>query len=211
MNTHTFQLGDLQTNTYLVEQNGKAIIIDPADDAAFLTDELLRRILTPVGLYGTHGHFDHMLAAGELQLNFSIPYYLHEKDMFLVRRANKTAKHFLGYDPVFISPQNISYLETDTHTNNLFTFDVLHIPGHTPGSVAFYFRDEQTLFVGDTLFAGSIGRVDASYSDRLLMKDSLDTLFQLPPETVVYPGHGEITSIGFEKKNAKSYYQLLLR
>lgn len=211
MTIHTFKLGDLQTNTYVVEKEGKAIIIDPADDASFITEELLRRRITPVGMYGTHGHFDHMLAVGELQLNFSIPFFLNEKDIFITKRVKKTAKYFHGYDPVFIPPQTITHLQNGLHSIDLFVFNILHIPGHTPGSVAFYFPNDQLLFVGDTLFAGSIGRVDASYSDKIAMRNSLNSLFQLPPETIVYPGHGELTSIGMEKKYKEEYAHLLSR
>lgn len=208
---HTFRLGDLQTNTYLLEHNGEAIIIDPADDAQFITEELMRRRLHLVALIGTHGHFDHMLAVGELQLNFSVPYYLNTHDTFLIDRSRATAHHFLGYKPIFLVPEGIAPLPMNTFTIAHFSFTVLSTPGHTPGSSSLYLPGEGCVFTGDTLFLGTIGRIDFSYADRKKMKESLHTLFTLPPTTIVYPGHGELTSIGMERKNKKEYFQLLSR
>jgi glyoxylase-like metal-dependent hydrolase (beta-lactamase superfamily II) len=211
MTIHTFRLGDLQTNTYVLEHDGEAIVIDPADEAQFLTEELMRRRLRLVALVCTHGHFDHMLAVGELQLNFKVPYYLNTKDTFLIDRSLETAQHFLGHKPIFLVPQTITPLPMNVVTIGTFSFSVLNTPGHTPGSSSLYFPDEGCVFTGDTLFLGAIGRVDFSYADPEEMKKSLQTLFTLPPVTIVYPGHGELTSIGMEQKNKSEYFQLLSR
>jgi len=192
---HTFRLGDLQTNTYILEKEGFAIIIDPADDATFITEELQRRRLTPLAIYGTHGHFDHMLAVGEMQMNFSIPYYLHTKDAFLIQRVDSTAQHFLGYRPVFLPPNNTQTPPIGDQHIGPFSFRIIHTPGHTPGSLSFYFEDEQALFTGDTLFFESIGRSDHSYGNKKELSQSISLLLTLPVHTIVYPGHGELTSI----------------
>lgn len=192
---HTFRLGDLQTNTYILEREGNAIIIDPADDAPFITEELQRRRLSPLAIYGTHGHFDHMLAVGEMQMNFSIPYYLHTKDVFLIQRVDSTAQHFLGYRPVFLPPNNIQTPPIGDQHIGPFSFRILHTPGHTPGSVSFYFEDERAIFTGDTLFFDSIGRSDHSYGSKKELSQSVSLLLTLPVQTIVYPGHGELTSI----------------
>lgn len=211
MKIHTFRLGDLQTNTYLLENEGEAVIIDPADEAQFLTEELMRRRLHLAGVVGTHGHFDHMLAVGELQINFDIPYYLNTSDSFLVDRAVETARHFLGYEPVFLKPNSIRPIPQGAVTIGGITFSIIETPGHTPGSISFFVPEEGCVFTGDTLFFGSIGRVDFSYANAKQMMHSLQTLFDLPPSTIVYPGHGEMTSIGMEQKNKAEYFQLLSR
>lgn len=110
MKISIFSLGQLQTNCYLLEQNGECIIIDPADDAGFLLEELSRRNLKLMALLATHGHFDHIMAVGEIQLSFAVPFYISEKDLFLVKRVKETARHFLGYEPFVVPPKQINSL-----------------------------------------------------------------------------------------------------
>jgi glyoxylase-like metal-dependent hydrolase (beta-lactamase superfamily II) len=190
-----YRLGQLQANCYFLIEDNKCIIIDPADDAGFLLEELQRKKLKPITLLATHGHFDHVLAVGEIQMSFDIPFYIHQDDLFLVKRLNETAIHFLGYNPHAIQPKNIKLLNNNLLGIADFELRIISTPGHTPGGVCFYFEKEKTVFTGDTLFKDGIGRYDFSYSSYTDLQNSLKKLFQLPKEIVVYPGHGETTRI----------------
>lgn len=194
-----FPLGQLQTNCYFLIENGKCLIIDPGDEAGFILEEIQRRKLKLVGILATHGHFDHVASAGEIQLSFNVPFYILEKDLFLITRLNETAKHFLGYNPSIIKPKNIKYLHEGKFDMLDFTFKILFSPGHTPGSCCFYFKKEAVIFTGDTLFKNGIGRYDFSYSSKKDLYKSLDILLKLPKTTIVYSGHGEETNIESEK------------
>lgn len=150
MNVHTYTLGQLSTNCYLIENGKQAVIIDPVDSADFLLEEISRHNLTLMALLATHGHFDHILAAGEIQLAFtgarSVPLYLNENDVFLVNRMEQSARYFLGYNPVTIKPSMIEPLQDGVLNVEPFQFVVIPTPGHTPGSVSFYWNNQSTLF-----------------------------------------------------------------
>lgn len=202
MNILRFPLGQLQANCYFLINDKECLIIDPGDEANFITEELQRKKLKLVGMISTHGHFDHVMAAGEVQLSIpGTPFYLHQADIFLMKRMVETAKYFLGYDPVVPSPQKITPLKVGKQKIGSFAFEVIETPGHTPGSSSIYFQKEKVIFTGDTLFKGSIGRYDFSYSDPLVLRDSLMRLFTLPSDTIVYPGHGVSTQIIIEKES----------
>ncbi|MFA6533243.1 MAG: MBL fold metallo-hydrolase, partial [Patescibacteria group bacterium] len=107
-------------------------------------------------------------------------------------RLDETAKHFLGFDPHFIKPKNIKYIQENFSITD-YELRIIKTPGHTPGSCCFYFEEENALFTGDTLFKEGIGRTDLSYSSKEDLKKSLKKIFELPRETIVYSGHGEDT------------------
>lgn len=200
MDILTFPLGQLQANCYFLIEDKNCIIIDSGDDAAFILEEIQRRNLFLRAIIATHGHFDHIMAVGEIQLSFPVPFYIFKQDHFLVDRVGETAKHFLGYESHIIKPKKTRYLQQKNIQLSIFNFQILHTPGHTPGSACFYFRKEQTVFTGDTLFKESVGRFDHSYSSRTQLKKSLEKIFKLPDETIIYSGHGEVTSLAAEKK-----------
>jgi len=196
-----YSLGQLLSNCYFLIKDNQVILIDPGDEASFILDEIQRQKLNLVGIFATHGHFDHIGAVGEIQRSFDVPFYINQKDMFLVKRLNETAKYFLGYNPYFLSPKNIKELNKKAFHVSRFTFNVIPTPGHTPGSVCFYFQDEKIIFTGDTLFKSGIGRYDFSYSNKKELFQSLKKILDLPEETIVYPGHGDKTTINNEKIN----------
>ncbi len=199
MKIYPYSLGELQANCYLLHEDKDALLIDPGDDANLLLEELQRKNLNLVGILATHGHFDHVMAAGEIQLGIpSTPFYIHQKDQFLIDRVESTAEHFLGHRPIVIPPQKTTFLTSGEFQISTFKFQILHTPGHTPGSICIYFPDEKIIFTGDTLFAGAVGRTDLSYSNKKDMKASLKQLAALPEEVTVYPGHGEETIIANE-------------
>lgn len=190
-----YSLGQLQANCYFLINNQDCLIIDPADDASFILEELQRQQLNLIGMLATHGHFDHIGAAGEIQLSLNVPLYIFKEDQFLIVRLNETAKYFLGFDPHFLKPKNLQYLKEGNFRISDLEFRILFSPGHTPGSCCFYFKEENVVFTGDTLFKDGIGRTDLSYSSQDDLKKSLKKIFKLPEETIIYPGHGEETLI----------------
>ena len=218
MKIYRYSLGQLQANCYFLVVDEECLIIDPADDASFILEEVQRRKLKLVGMLATHGHFDHVMAAGEIQLSIetqmsavethssaSLQLWIKEKDLFLIDRLTESAKYFLGYSLNIMKPIAIKHLIAIEKKFSNFGIQVINTPGHTPGSVCFYIAKEKIIFTGDTLFKNGIGRYDFSYSNKADLKKSLVKLLKLPEETIVYSGHGESTTIGKEKDKIKIY------
>lgn len=201
MTIKKYPLGPLQANCYFLIEERDLLLVDPGDEASFVLEEIQRQRLNLVGIFATHGHFDHIGAVGEIQQSFNVPFYINEKDLFLVKRLNETAQYFLGYNPYFLLPNKIENLEIKNSLKiKNFKLKIISSSGHTPGSVCFYFEKQKIMFTGDTLFKDGVGRTDFSYSSSLDLKQSLLKIFSFPKETIVYPGHGEITTIGKEVK-----------
>lgn len=191
MDIFTYPLGQLQSNCYIVRKDQDCIIVDPGDSAEFILEEVQRKQLHPLALLATHGHFDHIMASGEIQLSFNIPLYIHEKDMFLVKRLKSTAQHFLQTREPIIPPINIKHLSSGILEVGPFKLEVLETPGHTPGGCCFYFKDEGVIFTGDTIFKEEVGNYSHQYSSLVDLKKSLSLLSKLPDVTLVYSGHGD--------------------
>ena len=187
-----YPVGEMAANCYFLidDLTNDCFIIDPGDDAEFLSTEILSRHLKPKAILLTHAHFDHLLATLELSLNFSLPVYLHPKDHFLYQKAFSSARHFQPQGSTLRPPTTTQPLSDHQRLKlGQEQVEVLHTPGHTPGSVCFYFKSH--LFTGDTLFAEGPGRADRSYSSPQDLKTSLKQLYNLPSDTLVYPGHQE--------------------
>lgn len=103
-----YSLGELQANCYFLIDDDQCIIVDPADDAPFILEELQRKRLRLLGLFATHGHFDHIMAAGEIQLSLDVPFYFFREDLSLVKRLNETADYFLGHSQAVIYPKKLN-------------------------------------------------------------------------------------------------------
>ncbi|MCW1949624.1 MAG: MBL fold metallo-hydrolase [Candidatus Shapirobacteria bacterium] len=196
-------LGQLETNCYLVwdEETKDGLVIDPADDGVAISEELINKGINLVGVVMTHGHFDHSLAALDLKLIYNVPVYINSKDKFLLDRQDETAKHFLKMK---IETPNLLKIDKDLEEIEEISFgksklEVIKTPGHTPGSVCLYGKEDNLLFSGDTLFKDLRGRTDFKYGSTKKIFVSLKKLMELPEETDVYSGHGEPTSIGREK------------
>jgi len=195
-------LGQLQTNCYLVidKKSSKAIIIDPGDDADYVERIIADKNCKPLQIVATHGHFDHILAVTELKLAYKIPFLINKKDEFLVGRMQDSAIHFLGInvDPPPSIDGFITQKEITVGGNKL---QVIETPGHTPGSICLYSKVDEVLIAGDLIFAdGGVGRTDFSYSNHEQLKDSLTKILKLPPETKIFPGHGQATTVGHESQ-----------
>ncbi len=195
-----FSLGQLQANCYFLIEKNNCLIIDPGDEASFILQYLQRERLNLVGLLATHGHFDHIMAVGEIQESFPVPFCVNKQDLFLVKNVKEASSYFLGYQPAILPIKIIKYFNQQRQLKiKNFSFKVLFTPGHTPGSVCFYFSKDKVLFTGDTLFKQGIGRYDFSYSDKNQLQKSLQKIFKLPMETKIFPGHGESSFLEKEK------------
>lgn len=193
-------VGQLQANCYLVwdEKEEEGIVIDPGDAGDFIIDKIQRFGFKPKMIVATHGHFDHILAATEVKLAFNIPFLIHQADLFLLRRMATSARFFTG-----VTPDPAPTVDKFLKEGQLIKFgkeklEVIETPGHSPGGVSFYKKG--VLFSGDTLFKMGVGRTDFPYASEEELKKSLKKLFKLSSETVIYPGHGEETTIGEEKE-----------
>jgi hydroxyacylglutathione hydrolase len=192
------QVGRMQSNCYIIydEDERKAVIIDAGDDADYIIKNIESNQADPVKIIATHGHFDHNMASYELQTAYNIPYLISEKDQFLIKKMKDSAKLFLGI-PSVKTPRPDAFLKKGDKVNiGKSYFKIIDIPGHTPGSIALYNPVERIIFSGDTIFEmGSIGRYDFSYSNKSDLFGSIEKIMSLPKETLIYPGHGEVTSV----------------
>lgn len=203
----THPLGELQANCYFLIEDKDCVIIDAGDSADFILEKVSRQNLNVKAIVATHGHFDHVMAVGELQASLDAPFYISSKDQFLLDRVAETAKHFLGHVPIVIPIKESTNLEQDSLQATGFGLQVIPTPGHTPGSVCIYSKDEAALFTGDTLFKDGIGRYDFSYSNKKQLLESIGHLMKsLPEDTLVYSGHGDITTLGEEEKNFNNFF-----
>lgn len=195
-------LGAVSTNVYLVFYNGNCLIVDPSDEAERIISCIEARKAKPLAVLITHGHFDHIMAAPVLAKKYGIKIYAGEADRQLLEDSKlNLGQSFLG--------ENFT-MEADEYLKNGdelefedFKLKVMYTPGHTVGSISFYSDDledneafKKVMFTGDALFAGSIGRVDFPTGNEAAMRRTLEEVFKkIPPETVVFPGHGAATTI----------------
>ena len=207
MEIKTLKVGDLRTNCYLVSEGGEGLVIDPGAEPEKIIKEIGDLKIKAIIL--THGHYDHVTSAFSLKEKLGAPIMIGEKDESLMvlstgKRADKLLK---DKDKFVICPasllQKYNVLRDPALRDNL-SFVIIETPGHTPGGISLYNEKEKVVFTGDTLFAGDWGRTDLPGSSEAEMQLSLQELLKLPPETKVYPGHGQATTIGDEKNLLKS-------
>lgn len=197
MTIRCLPLGPMQANCYLLsDDEGQTAVIDPGDEAASILEAVRANGLSVAWILLTHAHFDHMLAADEIRRATGAPLAVYEADAPAMTEPRRSLT-MLVQDPP--PPFTADRLLTDGEELAVgeLRLTVLHTPGHTPGSCCFLCGD--TLFSGDTLFAGAIGRTDFPGGDDQAMTASLRLLTALEPHMQVYPGHGESTTLGREK------------
>ncbi len=191
--------GMIQENCYIVQAEGRddCVVVDPGDEYPKLKAAIGDRRVGAVLL--THGHFDHIMAAGEMERDFGAPVYVGAEDAEMLNDITKSDyTGMLGLTRAdWPAIDAASFGETLSVCGMDFT--VLATPGHSRGSVCLYLKDEAVLFSGDTLFRAGYGRLDLYGGKMGAMLKSLKRLFTLPGEVEVYPGHGDATTIGEEK------------
>lgn len=197
----TCVLGPVSTNCYLVyNQSGKeALIVDPADNGSYILDQCKELGVTPTAVLFTHGHFDHIMAAEEIRSALLVKLYASEEEAALLQDASLNLSQSMGRQKVELTPD---CLVKDGQILELagYRWQVIATPGHTAGSVCYWNEEEGVLLSGDTLFANSLGRTDLPTSDSsAIIRSIAHKLFLLPEDTMVYPGHGNPTTIGHEK------------
>ena len=205
LHTRIFSFNPLQTNCTVLWADGSpaCAVVDPGMSSPEGLQELLDCFsahgLTPEAILLTHGHFDHIWGVNRLLERFPVPVYLHPSDEHIMEQLTAGFPGMQGFQ--FLRHQFASEPVADGQVLRLGcgSVQVLHTPGHTPGSVCYYFPADNLLLSGDTLFAGSIGRTDLSGGDYDVLMDSIkEKLLNLPGETDVIPGHGQPTTIARE-------------
>lgn len=200
----TFEVNPLQENCYVVSDDTKECVI--IDCGAFteseqntVIDYIKNNGLTPIHNLGTHGHLDHHLGDAAILKAFKLLPEVDECDDVFMENPEQAASQMLGITLNDRLPAGkLNLTENKEISFGAHTFRIIRTPGHSGGSVSFYCAEENVLFTGDTLFKGSIGRTDFPGGSMFQIIGSLRELAQLPDPTVVYPGHGPKTTIGFE-------------
>lgn len=195
-------VGIASTNCYLAynSETKEAVVIDPGGEAQKIEDVCEKQGLCVKMILLTHGHFDHIMAVGELKARWKAPVWAWEKENRVLSDDSLNLSD--RFESGRVSLQADRWLKDgDVFELIGFSFRLIATPGHTEGSCCYYVESEKVLFSGDTLFDGSYGRVDFPTSDsRQMIHSVAEVLFSLPDEVKVYPGHMGDTTIGEEKK-----------
>ncbi len=210
-------IGILQSNCYLVydEVGREGIIADPGANAAALLKEIKQRDLQIRYILNTHGHFDHIIGNAQLVAELNVPLGIHPDDQSLLSKGGGAA--YFGMGSVNSPSATLALTDGFTLQIGKLNLQVIHTPGHTPGSVCFFVSEDtdvvrppsgptdvsspHSLITGDTLFAGSVGRTDLPGGNAQTLTKSLNRLLALPPETRIYPGHGPTSTLAQEQRS----------
>ena len=198
----SFEFGPFGTNTYVVSDDTSLCLVDPACYAPYERQQLLDYIsnfqfpISNIRIIATHGHLDHLWGAKWATEQWHTPVRMHEADIPMAKAMQQQ------YDLFGVRAEAEPFPIEPIHTSQIsdFRFQVIHTPGHTPGSICLYWPEDSVLLSGDTLFRMGYGRTDLPGGDMGLLIDSLRRLLLLPASTLVYPGHGDFTTIGAEKR-----------
>jgi glyoxylase-like metal-dependent hydrolase (beta-lactamase superfamily II) len=202
----TFVFGPFETNCYVLsDDNGHILLVDPACAYEWEQQELMAYISNhqssntshQLSLIATHGHLDHLWGAKWASETWQTPVLMHPDDIPMAQAMQQQYDLFgIRTRP---KPFDIQPLNPKSSILN-HQFSIINTPGHTPGSVCLYWPDDKVLLSGDTLFRMGYGRTDLPGGNSLQLIDSLEKLFTLPSDVRVYPGHGDFTTIGAEKR-----------
>ena len=196
-------VGPLQCNCSIIgdEASREAMVIDPGDDIEDVLALIRQHNLHVKQIVITHAHIDHVGGAMKLRAATGAPILLNQNDYALLKMLDVQAT-WIGMPAPGKVEIDRSITTGESVAAGSHTAEILHTPGHTEGSICLYFPAEKKLIAGDTLFAGSIGRTDLpGGSTQKIMRSLHDTVLALPDETVVVPGHGELTTIGAERES----------
>lgn len=194
-------VGPLMVNCYLFgcTHTKEAIVIDPGDEAEKIMSIVAKHDAKVTAIVLTHGHCDHLGAVSDIKQKYNCPIMIHEAEEETLINPQANLSAFMG-DSIVCPPADRLLQEGDTIPVGDLELKVIHTPGHSPGGICLLF--DKILFAGDLLFLMSIGRHDlpgGSYQQ--LERSVLTRVYTLPDDTIVYPGHGEKTTVGFEKRH----------
>jgi hydroxyacylglutathione hydrolase len=199
---HTLQVGPLSTNCYVVgcPDTHQGVVIDPGGHPTRILAAIEETALRIIYILNTHCHFDHIGANARLMEETGAPLALHPVEIPLLH-AGGGARLF-GLPAVQKALPAVELEEGQELQVGSLAMQVLHTPGHSPGSLSFYLPQAAAVFDGDLLFAGGVGRADLPGGDwETLLRSIREVLFTLPDETTIYPGHGPPTTVGGEKRS----------
>lgn len=200
----TYAFNPFQENTYLIyDETNSCIILDPgcyfAEEQEELTDFIANNSLVPEFIVHSHGHVDHILGTNFLRDHYNIEAVMHKDDLEILRRS-KDFGEMIGIEIDQPRDPEIFIKEGEQIIFGNTAFDILHLPGHSQGSIGLYNKEAQIIFAGDVLFRRGIGRTDLMGGDHSTLLNNIKSkLFALDDNTTVYPGHGEPTTIKEEK------------
>ncbi len=201
----TFTFGPFETNTYVVNDGQQVLLIDPACSNAYEQQQLYSYIHSQLSTFNllivaTHGHLDHLWGAKWACEQWNTPVLMHESDIPMAQ-AMQAQYNMFGIrttpEPFPIEPLRSPMTNDQSPITNM---SIISTPGHTPGSVCLYWEKEKVLLSGDTLFRMGYGRTDLPGGNMGQLIISLERLFDLPADVRVYPGHGDPTTIGSERR-----------
>ena len=202
MKVESIVLGSIGTNCYIVtnEETKECFAVDMAECPQEYVNYIKNNGLEMKALFLTHGHFDHIGAANEVREHYGIKIYAScDEEKLLASPARNLSN---AYGMSLRVTADVLHNDGDILELAGLKIKAIHTPGHTAGGTCYYIESDKTLMSGDTLFAGSVGRTDYPTASSAAMMESLhDKLCKLPDDTDVYPGHGEFTTIGYEKQN----------
>ncbi|MCH8567377.1 MAG: MBL fold metallo-hydrolase [Balneolales bacterium] len=204
MIVETFEVNPFSQNTYLLIEDGQAILIDAGfsvpSELNKMTDTLKQHHAILKAVILTHAHIDHVMGLQRVLEKYDVPVWLCHKDLYLWQNFHVQG-NFYGLNAKAFDFIPNELVPGEMFMVGRFTMEVLFTPGHSPDHVSLYFKDENKVFAGDVLFNGSIGRTDLYKGNYDILEKSVrEKLYTLPDETEVFPGHGPSTLIGHEKK-----------
>jgi len=207
---NTIVLGDLNSNIYVVEdeETKESVIIDPAVDFVKIQDFISGRGITIKAILVTHGHFDHIGAVDSLQEVYKCPVYTSQGEAEIMSDTTMNLCAYFNYNSIKAHATHFVENNETISLSKALTFKIIFVPGHSPDGVCYYNEANNVLFAGDTLMEGRIGSTDyyagSSYD---LVENIKNRLMVLPDKTILYPGHGENSTIGHEKKHNHYYFK----
>lgn len=196
-------VGQLQVNCYLVacEETREALIIDPGGEGQRILSAAQGAQLQVTRLVLTHFHFDHIMALDEVREGTGAPVCIHEAEADLLSQPPLLFRMMVPNAPHGLQADCLLH-DGDTLSVGRLNLQVLHTPGHSPGGISLWLPAERTVFCGDLIFRQGVGRSDFPGSDpEALLQSIRQKLYSLPDETVLYPGHGPETTVGYEKRH----------
>jgi glyoxylase-like metal-dependent hydrolase (beta-lactamase superfamily II) len=186
--------GKIESNVYIVTHNNQTFIIDPGFDYNGIFRYVEENKLTVKAILLTHGHYDHCSALDQVASKYNCPAYMDLNDMIFIESPSSKSSSLKGMSTKLNTPIK------DIHKLNHPDISIISSPGHSPGGVVIKFKNESSIFVGDSIFKNSVGRTDLPGSSPSALEESLKMILSFPPKTIIYPGHGEKTSVEDELK-----------